>query len=380
MHISNKKSVSFRVAALLICVFVILSEFGFTEKVFAAERISYTPYPKVEYSYSETVQPGTVRYIEQMKHIQYYDYRYWGKWSSQSRIECGTSSISMSLSYIGINKTPKEILDAFHGSTRINYNWGGSKYKSLSLTSAINNYLKGNGKYSPPIIHLNNYSARGHYVVIIGKVGKNQYYVLDPAGYYGHSWVLTLNGNTVSYFANGCKRTDYVKYAQQYYRPGKDIKYEDASYAVTGKDTVTYKAPISKNAPSLQVPDSIYLNGKQFRVTAVKAGAFKNNKMLTSVEFGANVETIGKQAFEGCKKLRCISINTINLKKIGDNSFSKASKDIKVKIPAECNESYENMIMRVASGRNVTLELVGNTAETEIADPEVKGASQKREE
>ena len=164
----------------------------------------------ISYNYSSGVSVGTIRYIKQISGSAYYDSRYWGKWPSGS--ECGTASISMALSYIGVNQTPKDILDAGKGLTYFGRNWGGSQFKSPDIQTAISNYLNGNGRYSPPIIHLSNYSSRGHYVIIAGKVSDNVYQIVDPANH--NSWNMTINGNMATYYA-GSERLISV---YQYYK------------------------------------------------------------------------------------------------------------------------------------------------------------------
>ena len=78
----------------------------------AASASGYEPYALIETGYSQSVNCGTVRYMSQTSSSRYFNSAYWGSWASQAGIECGTASISMSLSYIGVNKTPKDILDA----------------------------------------------------------------------------------------------------------------------------------------------------------------------------------------------------------------------------------------------------------------------------
>ena len=75
----------------------------------------------------------------------------------------------------------------------------------------MNNFINGNGKYSPLVIHLPNYSTRGHYVILAGKKSDNVYQVVDPANNY--VWDITINGTTATY--NG--KTDHIDRIYQYY-------------------------------------------------------------------------------------------------------------------------------------------------------------------
>lgn len=192
-------------------------------------------YMDIGYAYSSEVTNGTVRYISQMKQSKYFNSKYWGKWDGSTSVQCGngswyggpgqecfTSCISMSLSYIGVNKTPEDILNFGGGLTIVNTGWGGATYKSSSFATAFENFKNGEGKYSPPIIHLNNYTYAGHYVVVIGKSADNVYQVLDPA--IDKVWDITINGTSATYtLPNGKSKSDTVSTAHQYYKESASL-------------------------------------------------------------------------------------------------------------------------------------------------------------
>lgn len=162
------------------------------------------PYLSIEMDYSETVKSGTIRYISQIPTNQYFNSKYWpssafGGYTS-SWNECGTSCISMALSYLGLNYTPKKILEAHNGYTYFD-GWKGATYYSYSssnLSTAIDKYLNGNGQYSPVVVHLNYGSTgNGHYVMIIDKVSSNVYKFVDPADSTVREY--TINGTSLNY-------------------------------------------------------------------------------------------------------------------------------------------------------------------------------------
>lgn len=106
-----------RILSFLLAVFLIVGMMPL--EVDAASTLTSSPYAKVEYSYSAGVTTGTIRYIQQMPSGSYFYSAYWpsstfGGYAGSSS-ECGTASMSMALSYIGINKTPKEILENNNG-------------------------------------------------------------------------------------------------------------------------------------------------------------------------------------------------------------------------------------------------------------------------
>ena len=177
----------------------------------------YSPYPTINYSYSSSVTCGTIRYISQVTSGSHFYSAYWpassfGSYGSPSS-ECGTASCSMALSYVGINKTPKQILEAHNGVTYFS-GWGETSYLTPSVSTAMSNYINGNGKYSPPIIHLNNYSSGGHYLLLIGQSGTT-YQTLDP--WENSVTRMTISGTTATYTKSGATKTDTVSSAIQYY-------------------------------------------------------------------------------------------------------------------------------------------------------------------
>lgn len=196
---------------------------GKTCAVYAAETSIYTPNPQIEYSYSENVTCGTIRYISQVVDGTHFDKAYWpygsfGKYSSPSQ-ECYTSSISMALSYLGINKTPKEILEANNGST--NPNGWGATYLTTDVPTGMQNYINGQEKYSPVCIHLPKYSSRGHYLLLVGQVSESLYQVLDP-------WecaveYVSIDGQIAKYIKSGIEITDTIDKVGQWYCEKTDL-------------------------------------------------------------------------------------------------------------------------------------------------------------
>ncbi|HNY00386.1 MAG TPA: copper amine oxidase N-terminal domain-containing protein [Oscillospiraceae bacterium] len=178
-----------------------------------ADSVQYPPNPQVEYQYATAVSVGTVRYISQTADSALYYADYWGNWTPKG--ECLTASISMALSYIGVDDTPAAILDYGGGSTNNYHGWGGSKYLEAGFADAFANYVNGAGSYTPPIVHLGSYSSGGHYVVVIGKVSDNVYAVADAA--MDKLWNLTINGSTASYDYYGASKTDTLGSCMQYY-------------------------------------------------------------------------------------------------------------------------------------------------------------------
>lgn len=194
----------------------------------AATQSSYSPYAMIEYGYSSTVTCGTVRYISQVSSDSYFYSSYWPSgnfgYYVGAQVECGTASMSMALSYIGVNATPKTILETNNGATVFNYGWGGSTYKSVgasSLATAVSNYINGGGKYSPPVIHLPGYSTAGHYVAVVGQISSGKYQILDP--WQRSVTTMTVSGSSATYSQYGYTTYDTIDQIHQWYKADASI-------------------------------------------------------------------------------------------------------------------------------------------------------------
>ena len=114
-------------------------------------------------------------------------------------------------------------------------------------------------------------------------------------------------------------------------------KKTNAVYKITniGKNnTVEYIKSTNKNAVDITIPASIELNGKTFKVTSIRKGAFKNNQKLKSIKIGKNIKTIGKQAFSGCTNLKNVEMGK-NITTIEANAFNKCHSLTIITIPAK---------------------------------------------
>ena len=78
---------------------------------------------------------------------------------------------------------------------------------------------------------------------------------------------------------------------------GKIYPVGKARYKVTSKKAVmlvSYKKP---GAKKMNIPSTVRINGRQFKVTAIGANVCKGNKKLTMVTIGKNVKSIAAKAF-----------------------------------------------------------------------------------
>ena len=109
-------------------------------------------------------------------------------------------------------------------------------------------------------------------------------------------------------------------------------------YKVTKSDAkdgeVTFTKPKSGVKGKVKVPDTVTIGGITYKVTAIEANAFKNNKNITKVIIGNDVTVVGKNAFSGCTKLKTVKFGAA-VTTIGDKAFYKCTSLTSIKIPAK---------------------------------------------
>lgn len=123
-----------------------------------------------------------------------------------------------------------------------------------------------------------------------------------------------------------------------------------ASYIITLADTnnaaVIYVSSQTTNVTNANVPDEVTLGGKKYKVTEIKANAFRNNRKLKKITIGKNVKKIGKNAFYGCNNLKTITIKTTLLtkKSVGKNAFKGINAKAKIKVPKRKLKAYKSIL------------------------------------
>lgn len=127
----------------------------------------------------------------------------------------------------------------------------------------------------------------------------------------------------------------------------KDTK-TNAYYKVTraGQNgTVSYIKPIAKKA-SIVIPAQITAAGTTYKVTAISARAFNKNTTVQKVVIGKNVNTIGKEAFYGCKNLKKIQVKSkkLSAKNVGSRVFKGINKKAKMSVPKSKVKSYSKWV------------------------------------
>ena len=107
---------------------------------------------------------------------------------------------------------------------------------------------------------------------------------------------------------------------------GNKIVVDGSNYIATSSSTVSYCGPTSKSVKSIIVPTKINYHGVSYTVNKINSSACAKLKKLEKVSVVANVISVGKKAFYGCKKLKKFVCNSAVLKKIGSKAFKKCKK------------------------------------------------------
>ncbi|MDE6626906.1 MAG: leucine-rich repeat domain-containing protein [Lachnospiraceae bacterium] len=120
---------------------------------------------------------------------------------------------------------------------------------------------------------------------------------------------------------------------------------------------VAYIKPTDKNKTSINIPASVNIDGYTYKVTGIASNALANNKKLTKVTVGKNITTIGKNAFNGDKNLKTITIKSSKLtsKSIGKNAFKGTNKKLIIKVPKKKVKDYSKF-MKKKGNKNIKVK------------------------
>lgn len=122
-------------------------------------------------------------------------------------------------------------------------------------------------------------------------------------------------------------------------------------YKITGTSSVSLTGLNDNSLTNIVIPDAVKIGGKQYKVTAIANGAFKNQK-IRNVTIGANVEVIGKSAFAGCTRLLKVVIGS-GVKKIKANAFLNCKKLKNITVKSFCLKSVGKKALKNIKARAV---------------------------
>lgn len=112
------------------------------------------------------------------------------------------------------------------------------------------------------------------------------------------------------------------------------------------KKTVAAAKLKSKKATKITIPATVTINGVSCKVTEISASAFKGASSLKSITIGKNVTTIGKNAFQNCKKLNKVTFKGTAVKTIKPGAFKNTNKKITVNVPKSMKKNKKNSLKK----------------------------------
>lgn len=171
---------------------------------------------------------------------------------------------------------------------------------------------------------------------------------LDKTAHQWSTWKTTTNP---SYASEGEQTRQCSQCHQTETRKLNKLPLPKAGtkYTVGGNQYTVLKAGLTvrfskanPKAKTVTIPNTIKVNGINYKVTEVGANAFKNNKKVKKVTIGANVVKIANKAFNKCPSLRNVIIKTTLLTKktASKKCFSKVHKKMVIKVPKKVKKSY----------------------------------------
>ncbi len=121
-----------------------------------------------------------------------------------------------------------------------------------------------------------------------------------------------------------------------------NYKYKIISAKTNGTGTVSFVG-LAKSVSSVTIGDTVTILGAKFKIVQISDKALKNKTGVTSVTIGSNVQTIGKEAFYGMKKLKTLTIKSTKITKVGSNALKGIYSSAKIKVPKSKLSKYKSL-------------------------------------
>ena len=104
----------------------------------------------------------------------------------------------------------------------------------------------------------------------------------------------------------------------------KEATVDGLTYSyVEGRGSATVTGRANEELRNITIPGSVPIDGTNYSVKSVAAGAFQNVTNIDTLVIQSGVETIGKNAFQYCYNLKSVTISE-GVKTIGENAFRES--------------------------------------------------------
>ncbi|SDB19707.1 S8 family serine peptidase [Eubacterium oxidoreducens] len=124
------------------------------------------------------------------------------------------------------------------------------------------------------------------------------------------------------------------------------------TYKKSGNVAVVTKA--DKSLTKVTIASSVTINGKKYKVTKINSKVFAKHTKLKSVTIGANVKTIGSQAFFKATSLKKVIFKGKKVKSIGSKAFKKINKKVTYKYPSKKKKTAYQKLLKKAGAPNLS--------------------------
>ena len=140
-------------------------------------------------------------------------------------------------------------------------------------------------------------------------------------------------------------------------KKGQVVTVGNLKYKVTSTSAKTVSvAKKVKSTKSVTIPATIKISGKSYKVTAIGASVWKNDKTIQTITVGNNVQTIGANAWNGAKNLKKITIKGSSLKKVGSNALKGIYKKAVIKVPSSKKAAYKKILKGKGQKKTVVVK------------------------
>lgn len=159
---------------------------------------------------------------------------------------------------------------------------------------------------------------------------------------------------------DGDKDGDLDQIVEEPIDDAQDKKYEVSGLIYQILDRVDLTAVCVGQAAAdaaVIVPDTVMLEGDEYRVLSISDGAFANAVKLKSITIGKNVQSIGAKSFYRCKKLKSVIINADDLKTIGSDAFAQIHKKVKIYILADQMKEFGKLLVGTSVPGTVVIKI-----------------------
>lgn len=133
----------------------------------------------------------------------------------------------------------------------------------------------------------------------------------------------------------------------------KEVKGQ--KYKVLSASTVAFVGVINGKTKKVNIPKTVQINKKTYKVVQIAKNALKGSDVQTVV-IGANVTSIGKAAFKDCKNLKSIIVKSTKLKTVKANALKGINKKATIKVPAKKLKNYRKLFRKKGQSSSVKIK------------------------